>query len=59
MASIMIDREFRATRSRYEEIVLAGDHLIELRADGFRDTSVTVRLSGRDTVVVRVDLQRR
>jgi serine/threonine protein kinase len=59
VASIMIDREFRATRSRYEEIVLAGDHLIELRADGFRDTSVTVRLSGRDTVVVRVDLQRR
>jgi serine/threonine protein kinase len=59
VADISIDREWRAKRNRYEEIVLAGDHLVDLRADGFRDTTVTVRIRGRDTVVVRVDLQRR
>jgi serine/threonine protein kinase len=59
VADIYIDRELRAAkRNRYEEIVLAGDHLIDLRAAGFRDTSVAVRLVGRDTVMVRIVMQR-
>jgi len=58
VADIYIDRELRTRRNRYEEVVLAGDHLVELRAAGFRDTSVTVRLAGRDTVTVLVTMQR-
>jgi len=59
VADIYVDNALRASRRRgHQEVVLAGDHLIRLRADGFRDTTVTVRLRGRDTVLVRVQLQR-
>jgi len=58
VADIYIDRELRIRRNRYQEVLVAGDHVVILRAEGFRDTTVTVRINGGDTVTVTVNLQR-
>lgn len=58
-ADIYIDNELKVSRrQRHQEIVVAGSHLVRLRADGFRDSTITVQLRGQDTVTVSIQLQR-
>lgn len=59
IAEVIVDQESRGRKRLFQEILLAGDHLVLLRADGFADTTLRVRVTEGDTTTYKVDLQRK
>ncbi len=58
-AELVLDGDNKGTQRRYRAVLLATDHVVRLSAVGYRDTTVTVRIPDRDSILVRVNLERR